>query len=105
MKLLSVVTATIVPFGLVVLAIAFLEATCWSNAARSGPPGFKRRALHSVACPTTFQRLVLIERWEDGVCAACFDELAERRIDRRQEGRLPRAAAATTLPAHLNASA
>jgi hypothetical protein len=38
----------------------------------------KRRMVVSYHVPEEVRRLVLLNRWKSGVCAECFDELAER---------------------------
>jgi hypothetical protein len=38
----------------------------------------KRRRVVPYAVPEDVKRLVLLGRWKSGVCAACFDELAEQ---------------------------
>jgi hypothetical protein len=37
----------------------------------------KRRNVVSYHVPEEIKRLVLLNRWKTGVCACCFDELAE----------------------------
>jgi hypothetical protein len=38
----------------------------------------KRRVVTAYHVPEEVKRLVLLNRWKSGVCAACFDELAEQ---------------------------
>jgi hypothetical protein len=38
----------------------------------------KRRRVLMYRVREDIQRLVLLNRWKSGVCAACFDELAEK---------------------------
>jgi hypothetical protein len=38
----------------------------------------KRRKVVSYYVPEEVKRLVLLNRWKSGVCAECFDELAEQ---------------------------
>jgi hypothetical protein len=38
----------------------------------------KRRNVVSYHVPEDIKRLVLLGRWKTGVCASCFDELAEQ---------------------------
>ena len=38
----------------------------------------KRRRILTYHVREDIQRLVLLNRWKSGVCAACFDELAEK---------------------------
>jgi hypothetical protein len=38
----------------------------------------KRRTVVSYHVPDDVKRLVLLNRWKSGVCAGCFDELAEK---------------------------
>jgi hypothetical protein len=38
----------------------------------------KRRNVVSYRVPEEVKRLVLLGRWKTGVCASCFDELAEQ---------------------------
>jgi hypothetical protein len=38
----------------------------------------KRRNVVSYSVPEEIKRLVLLGRWKTGVCASCFDELAEQ---------------------------
>jgi hypothetical protein len=38
----------------------------------------KRRNVVSYTVPEEIKRLVLLDRWKTGVCASCFDELAEQ---------------------------
>lgn len=38
----------------------------------------KRRRVLRYRVPENIERLVLLNRWKSGVCAACFDELAEK---------------------------
>jgi hypothetical protein len=38
----------------------------------------KRRMVVSYHVPQEIKRLVLLGRWRTGVCASCFDELAEQ---------------------------
>ena len=38
----------------------------------------KRRRILTYRVREDIQRLVLLNRWKSGVCAACFDELAEK---------------------------
>jgi hypothetical protein len=38
----------------------------------------KRRNVISYTVPEEIKRLVLVGRWKAGVCASCFDELAEQ---------------------------
>jgi hypothetical protein len=38
----------------------------------------KRRRVLRYRVREDIQRLVLLNRWKSGVCAACFDELAEK---------------------------
>jgi hypothetical protein len=38
----------------------------------------KRRSIVSYTVPEEIKRLVLLGRWKTGVCAPCFDELAEQ---------------------------
>ena len=38
----------------------------------------KRRNVVSYIVPEEIKRLVLLGRWKTGVCASCFDELAEQ---------------------------
>jgi hypothetical protein len=37
----------------------------------------KRRNVVAYSVPEAVKRLVLVGRWKTGVCASCFDELAE----------------------------
>jgi hypothetical protein len=37
-----------------------------------------RRRFLAYRVPDDVKRLVLLNRWKSGVCAACFDELAEK---------------------------
>ena len=38
----------------------------------------KRRRIFTYRVREDIQRLALLNRWKSGVCAACFDELAEK---------------------------
>jgi hypothetical protein len=38
----------------------------------------KRRTVVTYHVPDNVKRLVLLNRWKSGVCAGCFDELAEK---------------------------
>jgi hypothetical protein len=38
----------------------------------------KRRRILTYRVREDIQRLVLLNRWKSGVCASCFDELAEK---------------------------